>query len=266
MPELPEVETLVRQLRAPCVGRRIQSVTVRWPRHIANLSPAQFRGRIRGQQIVSLNRRAKYLVFGLTTDTLLIHLKMSGDLQVVPTGAPVGKHQHTLFHLDAGHDLRFSDSRKFGRVYLTAHADDITGGLGPEPLDDGFTAAALGRRLTARRRPLKTLLLDQTVVAGIGNIYADESLHRARLHPQRPGSTLQPAEVRALWRSIRHTLRLAIRHNGSSIDWVYRGGDHQNHFRVYDRADRPCPNCGTPIRRITLGGRGTHFCPRCQKL
>ncbi|MEK7276501.1 MAG: bifunctional DNA-formamidopyrimidine glycosylase/DNA-(apurinic or apyrimidinic site) lyase [Chloroflexota bacterium] len=266
MPELPEVETLVRELRAPCVGRRIEGVTLRWPRHIAAPSLREFKRDIRGQKITALERRGKYFVFTLTSGALLIHLKMSGDLEVVKRGAPPAKHEHTIFHFDNGQDLRFSDSRKFGRVYLVDDPDEITGRLGPEPLARSFTSQKLWALFTSRRRPLKTLLLDQTVIAGVGNIYADESLHRARLHPERRSDTLTATEARALWQSVRHILNAAIKHNGSSIDWVYRGGEHQNHFRVYDRAGEPCFNCGTPIRRMTLGGRGTHFCPHCQRL
>jgi len=265
MPELPEVETFVRQLRPACLGQRITDVTIRWPRHIATPNPRQFRRRIRGQKITGLNRRGKYLVFSLTNDFLLIHLKMSGDLQVRPRGKP-GKHDHTIFHFADNTELRFNDTRKFGRVYLVADSEEVTGGLGPEPLARSFTAAKLESLLTTRRRPLKSLLLDQTVLAGVGNIYADESLHRAKLHPQKRSDSLTPAETRALWRSLRHTLNLAIRHNGSSIDWMYRGGDHQNHLHVYGRTDEPCLICGTPIRHILLGGRSTHFCPHCQRL
>jgi len=266
MPELPEVETVVRQLRQPCVGQRIADVTLRWPRHIATLSPRQFKSRIRDQKIQSLHRRGKYLVFSLTNDFLLIHLKMSGDLQVLPKATPRGKHAHTIFHFANDQELRFSDTRKFGRVYLVADPEEVTGPLGPEPLARNFTAGKLFNILTARHRPLKPLLLDQTVIAGVGNIYADESLNRARLHPQKRSDSLTRAEARTLWRSLRHTLNLAIRHNGSSIDTLYRGGEHQNYFRAYDREGEPCYNCGAPIQRIVLGGRSTHFCSDCQTL
>ncbi len=145
-------------------------------------------------------------------------------------------------------------------------AEDVTGSLGPEPLARSFTAARLGRMLAARQRLLKPLLLDQTFIAGLGNIYADEALHRAGLHPLRRSDSLTPEEVKALWRGIRQALQTGLRHNGASIDWAYRGGSFQNHFRVYDRAGEPCDTCGTPIRRIVVGQRGTHFCPGCQAL
>lgn len=271
MPELPEVETIVRELRegsaergASVIGRKIVAVTVHWPRHIARPPASEFARRIRGQRILSLERRGKYLIFNLSRDVLLIHLKMSGDLRVVPAAATRDKHAHTVFHLNGGHELRFSDPRKFGRVYLAASADEITGRLGPEPLSRDFTARRLAERLAGRRRQLKPLLLDQTFIAGVGNIYADEALHRARLHPLRNSDSLGPEEVARLWRGLRDALRAGIRHAGASIDRVYRGGDFQNHFRAYGREGEPCSNCGAPIRRIVVGQRGTHFCPKCQ--
>ncbi len=273
MPELPEVETVVRELRlggsargASVVGQTIARVTVRWPRHIATPSAQVLQKELRGQTITGLGRRGKYLIFELSRDVLLIHLKMSGDLMQVPAGAPRDKHAHTIFHFTDGTALRFSDTRKFGKVFLVSQADEVVGKLGPEPLERAFTAAQLGRMLAGRRRLLKPLLLDQTFLAGLGNIYTDEALNLAALHPQRLSDSLSPAEVRALWLGIRRALRSGLRHNGASIDWVYRGGGYQHYFRVYDQAGKPCPRCGTPIRRMVVGQRGTHFCPGCQKL
>jgi len=264
MPELPEVETFVRRLRAPLVGRTITGVTLQWPRHVATPSPRQFARQIRGRRIESIGRRGKYLVFCLDGGVLLIHLKMSGDLAVAAAGTTPDKHAHTVFHLDDGREFRFSDTRKFGRVYLVSRPEEVTGHLGPEPLDGAFTARALGERLAARSRALKPLLLDQTFLAGVGNIYADEALHLAGLHPLRKSDTLTAEEARRLWRAIRRVLRRGIQLNGASIDWMYRGGSFQEILRVYDRAGEPCPTCGAPIRRILVGQRGTHFCPRCQ--
>ncbi|MBI3760280.1 MAG: DNA-formamidopyrimidine glycosylase [Chloroflexi bacterium] len=265
MPELPEVETFARQLRAPLVGRTITGVAIKWPRHVATPSPREFAERIRGQRIETVTRRGKYLVLELSGDALLIHLKMSGDLTVVPAGSARDKHAHTIFHLNDGNEFRFSDTRKFGRVYLVCQPEEVTGKLGPEPLAAEFTAKELGQRLAAHSRALKPLLLDQTFLAGVGNIYADEALHMAGLHPLRKSDALRADEVKRLWRSIRRALNSGIRHNGASIDWVYRGGDFQNHFRVYGRQGEPCPACGTRIRRITVSQRGTHFCPHCQR-
>jgi formamidopyrimidine-DNA glycosylase len=273
MPELPEVETMVRELREgsagrgeSVIGKTIAAVTVRWPRHIARPSARALKQVLPGQRIEGLRRRGKYLVFELSRDVLLIHLKMSGDLTLVGPQAPPDRHAHTIFHFADGTALRFSDTRKFGKVFLVGRAEDVTGALGPEPLERAFTAARLGQMLAARRRVLKPLLLDQTFVAGLGNIYTDEALHLAGLHPQRRSDSLTPAEARALWAGIRRALRSGIRHNGASIDWVYRGGGFQHHFRVYDRAGQPCRRCGTAIRRIVVGQRGTHFCPGCQRL
>ena len=264
MPELPEIETIVRRLREQCVGHTIKKVRIRWPRHIAKPSPRQFRQRIGGQSIQSLERRGKYLVFKLSSDTLLIHLRMSGDLVILPSNAQPRKYEHTVICLDNHYDLRFCDGRKFGKVYLVAQAEEVLGKLGPEPLEDTFTAKALAERLSSRKRMLKPLLLDQAFLAGVGNIYADEALHAARLHPMQRSNTLSDSQAEALWESIRWVLQEGIRHNGSSIDWVYQGGQHQNHFSVYQRTDKPCHSCGTPVKKITVGQRGTHYCPTCQ--
>ena len=273
MPELPEVETIVRGLRqgvgpgAPSVlGKTIVRVTVRWPGHIATPTPALLKRSLAGQTIRGLTRRGKYLVFELDQGALLIHLKMSGDLKLAEPGHAPEKYAHTIFHFQDGCEMRFCDTRKFGKVFYVPRAEDITGPLGPEPLEPGFTAAGLGRMLSSRRRAIKPLLLDQTFLAGLGNIYTDEALHRASLHPLRASDSLSAAEVSALWRAIRQALRSGLRHNGASIDWVYRGGGFQNYLRVYGREGEPCLTCGTPIRRIVVGQRGTHFCPNCQPL
>jgi formamidopyrimidine-DNA glycosylase len=271
MPELPEVETIVRNLRdghhgtPPLLQMRVARATVRWPRHIARPSPRAFQRRIRGQEVTSVGRRGKYIVVGLSPSILLVHLKMSGDLRLSPSAEPPGRHDHTRLHFEGGWELRFEDARKFGRIYLVDDPQTVLSPLGPEPLDAGFTAARLGERLRSHHRLLKPLLMDQAFLAGLGNIYADEALHRAKLHPLRHSDSLQPAEVDRLWRGIRRALRDGLRHNGASIDWVYRGGEFQNHFRVYQRTGEPCPVCGTRIRRRVIGQRSTHYCPRCQR-
>lgn len=270
MPELPEVETIARHLRAgdaerpPLPGRTIDRVSLGWPRHVATPPVSQFERQIVGRTIREVDRRGKYLVFPLDSGTMLIHLKMSGDLAVERTGSPPGRFDHTVFHLNGGWDLRFGDSRKFGKVFLLDDPAPVLGELGPEPLEPSFTAPRLRSRLGRYRRALKPLLLDQRFLAGLGNIYVDEALHRARLHPLRRSETLDEEEVRRLWRGIRAALRAGLRHNGASIDWVYRGGGFQNHFRVYQRSGEPCDVCGARIRRITVGQRSTHYCPKCQ--
>lgn len=270
MPELPEVETIAANLRHGAFGYpslvscRIESAQVYWPRTLANLTPDQFVSRLSGQAIQAIYRRGKFLVFSLSTDQLILHLRMSGDLLLRPLSAPNEKHDRLRLDLENGFYLVFNDPRKFGRVWLTDHPQGVLGDLGPEPLDDTFTPEELFRRLVSRRRQLKPLLLDQRFLAGLGNIYADEALHMAGLHPLKLANTLTPQQAEALWRSIREVLQESILRNGSSIDWVYRGGEFQNYFRVYQRTGEPCRSCGTPIERIVIGQRSTHFCPRCQ--
>jgi formamidopyrimidine-DNA glycosylase len=264
MPELPEVETIARNLRPALVGRKVITAHLLWPRSLETPPPGQFQDRITGQIIRETGRRGKFIILQLSTDYLLIHLRMSGDLRVEPDVGAVAAHDRMVFSLDDGNRLAFNDTRKFGRVWLVEDPACVTGDLGPEPLDEAFNPVVLYQALQARRRQLKPLLLDQTFLAGLGNIYVDESLHRACLHPLTPSQSVTPAQAEALWQGIRETLHEGIRRNGASIDWVYRGGDFQNYFRAYQRTGQPCPQCGTLIERILVGQRGTHYCPDCQ--
>jgi formamidopyrimidine-DNA glycosylase len=264
MPELPEVETIVRILRPALLNRRIQSASLLWPRTLAEPGLEQFTPRILGQAFQAVGRRGKFIVFTLSQDTLLIHLRMSGDLLLEDGGKPPAPHDRLLLYLDHGQSLVFNDTRKFGRVWLLDDPQRILGELGPEPLDDSLTAADFYQRLQASQRQLKPLLLDQAFLVGLGNIYTDEALHRARLHPLTRSNRLDQSQAALLLQSIRLTLEEGIRHNGASIDWVYRGGDFQNYFRVYQRTGEPCPVCGAPVQRMVVGQRGTHFCPVCQ--
>ncbi len=272
MPELPEVETIARTLslggpnQPPVVGRRIQGVQLLWARTLAEPAPAEFTTRLPGQRIESATRRGKFLVLQLTSHWLLFHLRMSGDLLVRPSGSPPATHDRLLLELDGGLQLAFNDARKFGRVWLVDDPGRVLGQLGPEPLDEAFTAQRLFDRLQSTHRQLKPLLLDQAFLAGMGNIYVDEALNLAGLHPLTPSNTLSELQAARLLSSIRTVLQDGIARNGASIDWVYRGGDFQNYFRVYQRTGEPCPKCGTPIARIVVGQRGTHFCPHCQPL
>jgi formamidopyrimidine-DNA glycosylase len=266
MPELPEVETIARNLRPELVGKTIREADLRWKRTLAMPSPQKFQEQIKGQRIKEVTRRAKYLILHLSSFSLLIHLRMSGDLLLRNSTTEPAPHDRLILKLSGGKSLAFNDTRKFGRVWLTDKPEEVLGSLGPEPLDDGFTPEWLYAALHAKRRQLKPLLLDQTFLAGLGNIYTDEALHRAKLHPLRLSDSVSKKEARALREAIRRVLREGIRRNGASIDWVYRGGEFQNHFRVYDRDGSPCQVCGTTIERITVGQRGTHFCPTCQAL
>ncbi len=271
MPELPEVETIARHLRQgnaetpAIVGWYITGAELRWERTLAEPSPADFLRRITGQRITGVGRRAKYLLICLDQDTLVIHLRMSGDLRVENASDPPALHHRLWLNFENGSRLAFNDPRKFGRIWLLRDPAPLFAKLGPEPLEGQLTPDGFHALLNGRRRQLKPLLLDQTFLAGIGNIYADESLHRAGLHPQSLASSLSPEQSARLLAAIRQALTTGIERNGASIDWVYRGGDFQNYFQVYDRRGKPCYTCGTPIERITVGQRGTHYCPTCQR-
>ena len=274
MPELPEVETIARKLKPHLLGRTIQGAQLRWQRTLAFPSPTKFRERIRGQEIKEVTRRAKYFILRLSDYSLLIHLRMSGDLSIKEESKiKPEKHDRLILSLlssSLGNStlshLVFNDTRKFGRVWLTADPEEVLGTLGPEPLSRRFTPAWLHTALQGKHRLLKPLLLDQTFIAGLGNIYTDESLHLAKLHPLASSDSVTVSQAGLLQQAICAVLKEGIRRNGASFDWVYRGGEYQNHFRVYDRAGKPCPVCGTNIERIIVGQRSTHFCPRCQRL
>lgn len=266
MPELPEVETIVRRLRPDLIGRSITAADLRWERTLATPEPARFNANILGQSIESVSRRAKYIIIHLSVDSLLVHLRMSGDLIIRDADAPAEKHDRLLLTLSDGKLLVFNDMRKFGRVWLTPSPQDVLGKLGPEPLDENFSADDLYERLKMHQRQLKPLLLDQSFLAGLGNIYTDEALHLAELHPLTKSDLMKRKQAEILWRSIRSVLEEGIQRNGTSIDWIYRGGEHQHYLQAYGRTDEPCLRCGIPIQKIKVGQRGTHFCPQCQKL
>ena len=266
MPELPEVETIARKLKPDLVGKTILSADLRWSRTLATPSPKKFREQIRGQKIEEVTRRAKYFILHLSDFSLLVHLRMSGDLFIKNSTISPEKHDRLVIKL-SGRDAKslvFNDTRKFGRVWLTANPCEILGKLGPEPLNKGFTPQWLHSALRKKHRQLKPLLLDQTFLAGLGNIYTDEALNIAKLHPLAASDSVTAKQAEALHEAIRKVLKEGIRRNGASIDWVYRGGEFQNYFRVYDREGEPCKTCGTKIKRMTVGQRGTHFCPKCQ--
>lgn len=270
MPELPEVETVARGLRT-VVGRRIVDVEVLWERTIAQPEPTAFVERLTGQRIEATGRRGKWIVVDLAgDDVLLIHLRMTGRLLVELGDAPVDRHARVLLTLDNGRRLRFSDQRKFGRMVLTDDPSQTLGDLGPEPLADDFTATRFREMLAQRRGRLKPLLLNQRFLAGLGNIYVDEALWRAGIHPLRRADTLKAPEIDRLHAAIRTVLRQALASGGTTLDDTqYVGadgapGDFGERLMVYGRADEPCQRCGTIIERIRVGQRGTRFCPVCQ--
>jgi formamidopyrimidine-DNA glycosylase len=272
MPELPEVETIARALRPHLIGRTILEADVRWARTVASPSAKKFREQIKGQQVREVSRRGKFLTLQLSTLQLLIHLRMSGDLSIKEGKIAAEKHDRLILSLTSSAGRRrmqsslvFNDTRKFGRVWLTEEGETVTGRLGPEPLGSEFTPLWLYTALHRRHRQLKPLLLDQTFLAGLGNIYTDEALHKAKLHPRALSDSVTPKQAGKLHAAIQTILKEAIRRNGASFDWVYRGGEFQNHFRVYGREGLACPVCGTTILRLVVGQRGTHICPNCQR-
>ena len=270
MPELPEVETIVRGLREPLVGRQFTGVRVGWENLVARPSVEEFEQGLVGQRILGVKRRGKYLVFTLSGGgSLIVHLRMTGRLSIKNSDDRLDKHDHLIFELDDGRELRFNNVRKMGRVYLVDDADEIVGKLGPEPLDDDFAPADFAALLFRRRGKIKPLLLNQRFMAGIGNIYADEALFAARIHPERKADTLTASEIERLYHTIRRVLAQGIQNRGTTLsdylDAEGREGRNQEYLRVFRRTDQPCPRCRTPIARTVVGGRGTYFCPKCQK-
>ena len=263
------------RLIAPHVqGRAIRDVVARWPRSLGALSPTAFKKHVVGRRIGMLWRRGKYIVFPLryehaSAGDLVAHLRMSGRM-VVTRGGETPPYARVSISLDRSRVFHFLDVRKFGRIEYYKQAETKLATLGPEPLGPHCTPAWLRATLSARTRRIKPLLLDQRVIAGLGNIYVDESLHASRIHPERPACKISHAGVLRLHASIRNILRRAIKREGSSFDTFYQTpegspGSYQHLFEVYGRAGKPCSRCGVAIVRIVVAGRGTHICRRCQR-
>ncbi len=339
MPELPEVETIVRGLRSPLIGRRFTGVRIGWgkivatpavvthplaldyhripcsqesermrqvthplalnyhripcpqesermrqvthplaldyhripcPQESERMGQEEFERYLVGREVLDVKRRGKYIICHLSGGgALIFHLRMTGRLQVVSASQPLDRHDHLILSLDDGNELRFNNVRKLGRVYLVRDEDEVVGGLGPEPLDDGFTPTDFADLLSGRRGMIKPLLLNQSFIAGIGNIYANEALFVARIHPKRKADSLTGEEIERLYHAIREVLRQGIENRGTTLrhyrDARGREGRNQDLLQVYGRAGQPCPRCGTPIERTVVGGRGTFFCPKCQR-
>lgn len=282
MPELPEVETVARDLRPRIVGATIVGARCPWARTLKTHTPDAFADSVAGRRVEAVGRRAKLVVIELSGDAALtIHLKMTGQLFVVPADVPVDPYVRLVLGLADGREIRFRDIRKFGKIGLYGR-DPVTGELvtevggasvfgdfGPEPLDPDFTVRDFRRLIRRRTGRLKPLLLDQSFLAGVGNIYADEALWTARLHPLRSAGSLRPSDERRLYDAIRSILAEAVERRGSSIDdYTAPDGDGsmQERLEVYQRTGEPCPRCGRPIKRIVVGARSTHFCSWCQRL
>jgi len=265
MPELPEVQTVVTTLSPRITGRRIERV-VHLRADMLTPTGFEFGKAVRGRTIAKLSRRGKRIVFHLDDGNhFFIHLGMTGRLMAEAKDAEIQPHTHLILDLGAGKELRFRDPRRFGAIrWLGSDRGDEK--MGPEPLT--MRVAEFARRLKRTKRPIKSALMDQTVVAGLGNIYVDESLFAAGIHPLARADRLTPAQVAKLTHSIKRVLRRAIRHRGSTLrDYVDADGAKgafQRLHSVYDRANQPCRSCKSPIKRIVLGGRSTHFCPNCQ--
>jgi formamidopyrimidine-DNA glycosylase len=274
VPELPEVETIVADLRPHLDGRTIVTCELLFPSIVRHPEPEEFIDAIAGRRIESVGRRGKFIIIGLGGELLLVvHLGMTGQLRLLGADSPVEKHTHAIFTLDDGRHLRYRDPRRFGRLLLGTEQALLQSKtlprLGPEPIDPGFAAEELYRRLRGRRTSLKAVLLDQASIAGVGNIYADESLHRARLRPDRLAGSVSLKSAQRLHDSLRESLQVAIANRGSSVD-TYRDawgevGGQQEKLLVYGRAGEPCFTCGRPLSVIRLAGRTTVFCRRCQR-
>ena len=270
MPELPEVETIKNELLPHIVGQRITGITLFWDGIVRQPSVEEFCSHLIGQRIVGLSRRGKYLIFNLTSsEVLIMHLRMTGSLLIKPASAEPEKFFRAIIHLDNETGLYFRDPRKLGRMWLAEDASAVISKLGPEPLEAGFTPQVLAECLAKRTAPIKALLLEQGLIAGIGNMYADEALFMAKIHPLRSGKSLSRDEVERLHSAIQRVLWAAIGNKGASVDSYFRPGGELGtahfQFQVAHRlGGKLCPVCGTLIERIPIRHRGSYFCPRCQ--
>ncbi len=267
MPELPEVETIKNELSPWVVGQKFTEVTVVDPKVVCGCSAGELRRRLLRQKVARLERRGKYLIFRLSNGkSLIIHLRMTGSLLLDPEEAD--RYARAVFHVSNGRRFVFSDRRRLGLIWLADDADAVVCKLGPEPLDKRFTPRVLRERLSRHHITIKAALLDQRIVAGIGNMYADEALLAACIHPLRRADELSPKEVRTLHNSIRRILQAAIGSKGASVDTYVRPegelGTAHFDFKVAHRGGEPCPICGSTVERVSVQNRGTYFCPRCQ--
>jgi formamidopyrimidine-DNA glycosylase len=265
MPELPEVETIKNELAPHIIGHTVTDVTLFWQGIVRQPSVEEFCSRLIGQKITGVERRGKYLIFSLSSgEALIIHLKMTGSLLLKPPDRFI----RAILQMDGGTKIYFRDPRKFGAMWLVADKNTVVNKLGPEPLGAGFTPKILAQRLSGRTAPIKALLCDQNFIAGIGNMYADEALFLAKIHPLRSGKSLSSEEVKRLYRAIRQVLSAAINEKGASVDTYFRPsgeiGTAHFQFKVAHRRGGSCPLCGTRLQRLPVRNRGSYFCPRCQ--
>ena len=270
MPELPEVETLRRGLAPRVIGRTFTGADLLWPRAVHKPTPDEFRRLLPGQRIDSIERRGKYLLFRLSGgQTLILHLRMSGWLRHASAGASRELYCRNVFSFDDGTGLQFCDKRKLGVMWLVDDAEEVVGKLGPDPLSPKFTAQQMAERLKHHSAPIKAVLCDQEVLAGVGNMYADEALFAARIHPLTRAGDLTVTQIRTLHRAVRQVLTRGLSEGGASVsdykDVDGNSGNSQSNFAVAHQRGKLCPVCGTGITRIVVRQRGTYFCPKCQK-
>jgi formamidopyrimidine-DNA glycosylase len=275
MPELPEVETIRRDLEGRVVGRRVTALrlppdTGKQVPVLKNRDEASFREAVVGALIEGVSRRGKLLALHLDSgEHLVVHLRMTGALLHRRPEAPPDPYLRAVLSLDDGTELRFSDLRKFGGFWLVDDVETVMQGIGPEPLSEGFTPALLADLVGGRKAPVKSVILDQRGIAGIGNIYADEALFESRIDPRRLGAALTAAEVERLHAAIRTVLLAGVESRGASfrdyLDADGRSGSMQMYVKVFRRTGKPCVECATPIERVKVGGRSTHYCPSCQR-
>ncbi|MBS0272786.1 MAG: DNA-formamidopyrimidine glycosylase [Proteobacteria bacterium] len=274
MPELPEVHTILQDLKqAGLLGCSIQKVLLYWPKTVAQPAASLFCRLLRHKQIIGLDRRGKYLILSLSQGYYLcIHLRMTGRLLLVDQATPEAPHVRLRLELDRGKALDYHDTRKFGRWHLTKNLEEVVGKIGPEPLSPNFTFENFWNRLHPRSRALKPLLLDQTFLAGLGNIYVDEALWQAQLHPLQSAHQLTLEQARHLYQAIRYVLKRGIESQGTTLGTgrsnYYRldgtRGEHQTLLNIFRRTGEPCPRCGHLIERLVVAQRSTHICPYCQ--
>ena len=275
MPEMPEVEIIRRYLDTQVAGKTIMNLDIRLPRMIKWPNVEGFRALVTGRTIKAMNRRGKYLLMELDNDSKVVfHLRMTGRLVYEPTGETSDHHARVIFHLQDGASLVYGDTRTLGTIHgLKPQELGMLKGLaemGPEPLSAEFTAEYLDKTAKQRKVAIKSFLLNQKYIGGIGNIYADEALFLAGIHPLRPANSLTQAECSSLWESVNRVIAAGIADGGTTFRDYQNGeggkGSHQEHLYVYGRKGEQCRNCGAVIERITVGGRGTHFCPKCQEV
>lgn len=275
MPELPEVETIRKTLARLIIGKEIADVTVHWPKIINYPDDVEhFRIRLIGEKIKKMERRGKFLLFYLTNYVLVSHLRMEGKYRVVQESEPVDKHTHVIFHFTDQTELRYNDVRKFGTMHLFKIGKEFTipplDKLGPDPFGKLYTLEYLAEKLRKTTRMIKAALLDQTIIAGLGNIYVDEVLFLSRIHPETRANLLSEDEVNIIWENARHVLEAAVEQGGTTIRSYVDGegemGMFQQQLYVYAQTGKPCQTCGAEIIKLKVAGRGTHICPACQKL